>query len=230
MNRVIEKFGKYRSEIVLVPTVKQYVAGIARGNRVAEKALNSLLRDPANGDRFLSKLAEKDKALAEKVRAMIRMTVAPTMIHGGVKENIIPSQCEAVFDCRVLPGQRAIEALELLRHLLEDVGLDKLEFEVIQANDPSDSPLDTELYSDIVSVLNEFEPNCSIVPDMLTGGTDSRFFRRMGSVCYGFQPMHVDMPYAEMTAGIHGVDERISVENLVFGTSVLYSVVERFMS
>jgi acetylornithine deacetylase/succinyl-diaminopimelate desuccinylase-like protein len=64
---------------------------------------------------------------------------------------------------------------------------------------------------------------------MLTGGTDSRFFRRMGSVCYGFQPMRVDMPYAEMMSGIHGVDERISVKNLVFGTSVLYRVVERLM-
>jgi acetylornithine deacetylase/succinyl-diaminopimelate desuccinylase-like protein len=229
MNSVVERLGKYRPEITLVPTVRQYVAGIARGNKVAENALSGLLREPVNGDGFLDELAGKDKALAEKVRAMVRMTVAPTMIRGGVKENIIPSECEAVFDCRVLPGQTPMEALGLLKGLLEDVGLDKLEFEVIQANEPSESPLDTGLYREIVSVLKEFEPGCSVVPDMLTGGTDSRFFRRMGSVCYGFQPMHVDMPYAEMMGGVHGVDERISVKNLVFGASVLYHVVERFM-
>ena len=229
MNRVVERLGKYRSEIVLVPTVRQYVAGIAQGNKIAEKALTGLLAQPVDGDRFLDELAKKDKALAEKVRAMVKMTVAPTIIRGGVKENIIPSECEAVFDCRVLPGQSPMEALELLKSLLGDVGLDKLEFEVIQANEPSESPLDTGLYREIVSVLREFEPGCSVVPDMLTGGTDSRFFRRMGSVCYGFQPMRVDMPYAEMTGGVHGVDERISVKNLVFGTSVLYRVVERFL-
>jgi len=229
MNRVVERLGKYRSEIRLVPIVRQYVSGIAQGNQVAEKALTGLLSQPANADRFLDELAQKDKALAEKVRAMVKTTVAPTMIRGGVKENIIPSECEAVFDCRVLPGQSPMEALESLKSLLRDVGLGKLEFEVIQANEPSESPLDTELYREIVNVLREFEPDCSVVPDMLTGGTDSRFFRRMGSVCYGFQPMRVDMPYAEMMGGIHGVDERISVENLVFGASVLYRVVEQFL-
>jgi acetylornithine deacetylase/succinyl-diaminopimelate desuccinylase-like protein len=65
---------------------------------------------------------------------------------------------------------------------------------------------------------------------MLTGGTDSRFFRKMGSVCYGFQPMRADMPYGEILKAVHGIDERVSVENLVFGTSVLYEVVRRFVS
>jgi acetylornithine deacetylase/succinyl-diaminopimelate desuccinylase-like protein len=52
----------------------------------------------------------------------------------------------------------------------------------------------------------------------------------MGSVCYGFQPMRADMPYGEILKAIHGIDERVSVENLVFGTSVLYEVVRRFVS
>jgi acetylornithine deacetylase/succinyl-diaminopimelate desuccinylase-like protein len=66
---------------------------------------------------------------------------------------------------------------------------------------------------------------------LTTGGTDSRFFRRKGSVCYGFQPMH---PEEDMSGKVvkreHGIDERISVENLVFGTSVLYETVKKFMS
>jgi acetylornithine deacetylase/succinyl-diaminopimelate desuccinylase-like protein len=66
---------------------------------------------------------------------------------------------------------------------------------------------------------------------LTTGGTDSRFFRRRGSICYGFQPMHPE----EATSGKvvkreHGIDERISIENLVFGTSVLYETVKKFMT
>jgi len=82
----------------------------------------------------------------------------------------------------------------------------------------------------VKSVLKEFDPDCAVAPTLLTGGTDSRFFRRRGSVCYGFHPARPDMPYGEMLKTVHGVDERISVENLVFGTSVLYEVVERFMT
>jgi acetylornithine deacetylase/succinyl-diaminopimelate desuccinylase-like protein len=52
----------------------------------------------------------------------------------------------------------------------------------------------------------------------------------MSSVCYGFHPMRSDAPYGEMDKMIHGVDERISIENLVFGTSVLYETVKKFMS
>jgi acetylornithine deacetylase/succinyl-diaminopimelate desuccinylase-like protein len=158
------------------------------------------------------------------------MTIAPTIIHGGIKENIIPSECEAVFDCRVLPGQTPTEAMNEIKRLLEGVDLEKLEFETIQANEPSESPANTPLYEQIVKVMKEFEPNCSIAPILLTGGTDSRFFRKIGSICYGFQPLRSDMPYGEILKSIHGIDERISIENLMFGTSILYNIVEKFIT
>jgi acetylornithine deacetylase/succinyl-diaminopimelate desuccinylase-like protein len=96
--------------------------------------------------------------------------------------------------------------------------------------EPSESQAGTPLYDVINNVLKEFEPNCGITPMLMTGGTDSRFFRRKGSVCYGFHPMRPDVPYGEMVKMVHGVDERISIENLVFGTSVLYETVKKFMS
>jgi acetylornithine deacetylase/succinyl-diaminopimelate desuccinylase-like protein len=118
----------------------------------------------------------------------------------------------------------------MLKGVAPDASTGSLEFEVIQANEPSESPMDTPLYKQIVEVLNEFEPDSPVTPALLTGGTDSRFFRRKGAACYGFQPVLPDMPYGEMMKSIHGIDERISVANLVFGTSVLYAVVERFMA
>ena len=230
MNRVVEKLGNYRAKMTVVPTVKQFLSQITKENKTVQQALMLLLQNPDMGDQILDMLAEKDKAMAEELRASLRMTIAPTIIHGGIKENIIPSECEAVFDCRVLPGQNPTEAMNEIKRLLEDVDLEKLEFETIQANEPSESPANTPLYEQIVNVLKEFEPNCSIAPILLTGGTDSRFFRKIGSICYGFQPLRSDMPYGEILKTIHGIDERISIENLVFGTSVLYNVVESFMT
>lgn len=230
MNRVVEKLGNYRAKMTVVPTVKQFLSQITKENKTVQQALMLLLQNPDMGDQILDMLAEKDKAMAEELRARLRMTIAPTIIHGGIKENIIPSECEAVFDCRVLPGQNPTEAMNEIKRLLEGVDLEKLEFETIQANEPSESPANTPLYEQIVKVMKEFEPNCSIAPILLTGGTDSRFFRKIGSICYGFQPLRSDMPYGEILKTIHGIDERISIENLVFGTSVLYNVVESFMT
>jgi acetylornithine deacetylase/succinyl-diaminopimelate desuccinylase-like protein len=230
MNNVVGKLERYRSKISLTPTVRQFLAEMAKEHKTARKTLTKLLLKPATADSVLDELAKKDRVLAEEIRAKLRTTVTPTMIHGGVKENIIPSECEAVFDCRVLPGQTTADTMNKIKNLLKSVDLEKLKFETIQANEPSESPLKTPLYREIVSALREFEPGCAVTPDMLTGGTDSRFLRKLGAVCYGFQPMHADMPYGELKSGIHGVDERISIDNLVFGTSVLYTVAKRFMT
>jgi len=233
MNKVIEKLGNYSSKILLTPTVKQFLTEIARDDTTLQQFFPRLLTNPELSDQILDELAKIDSRLAEEIRPRIRMTIAPTIINGGVKENVIPSECEAVFDCRTLPGQTSVEALSLIKDLLKDVGLEKLEFESLQVQEPSESPTETPLYDVIGTVLKEVEPNCGITPVLMTGGTDSRFFRGAGSVCYGFQPMRPEAVSGKMVKGkhcIHGIDERISIENLVFGTSVLYETVKRFMS
>ncbi len=230
INKVIEKLGNHRPEIRMVSTVKKFLRAFAQENEPSRKALSILLQNPEKADEILDMLAKKDKAMAEELRAMLRMTIAPTIVSGGSKENIIPSECEAVFDCRILPGQTTREALKEVKSLLEDIDPKKLDFEIIQSSVASESSMETPLYKNIEDVLKEYDPNCSIAPTLLTGGTDSRFWRRTGSICYGFQPMRSDLPYGEILKMIHGIDERISIENLVFGTSVLYHLVERFMA
>lgn len=230
MNKVVERLGNHRAKMMLVPAVKQFLNEVAKENKLLQQGVSLLLANPEIGDQILDMLAQTDKAMAEEVRAMLRMTITPTVIHGGVKENIIPSECEAVFDCRILPGQNPTQTMNEIKDLLNDIGLEKLEFETIQANEPSESSAETPLYEKIISALKEVEPDCAVTSILLTGGTDSRFFRKIGSVCYGFQPQHADMPYGEMLKTIHGIDERISIENLVFGTSVLYHIVEQFMT
>jgi acetylornithine deacetylase/succinyl-diaminopimelate desuccinylase-like protein len=230
MNKIVERLGNHRAKIMLVPTVKQFVSEVAKENKLLHQGVSLLLKNPEVGDQILDMLAQTDKTMAEEVRAMLRMTITPTVIHGGVKENIIPSECEAVFDCRILPGQNTARTMNEIKGLLNDLDLEKLEFETIQAQEPSESSAETPLYEKITGVLREFEPDCAVTPILLTGGTDSRFFRKIGSTCYGFQPQRADMPYGEILKTIHGIDERISIDNLVFGTSVLYDVVEQFMT
>ncbi len=230
INKVIAKLDSYKPATMYVSTLKEYLAEIARINPDLESDFTNLLNNPTKSDEILDELAKKDKALAEEIRPRTKTTITPTIIGGGCKENIIPSGCEATFDCRVLPGQSVDETLSTIKGLLKDVGFDKLSFEIIQMHDGNESTTQTPLFSAISSVLREIEPNCGVTPAMTTGGTDSRFFRETGSVCYGFHPMRPDEPNDELEKRMHGIDERITIENLVFGTSVFYETVKRFMT
>jgi acetylornithine deacetylase/succinyl-diaminopimelate desuccinylase-like protein len=229
MNKVIEKLGSYRSQVSLVPTVKRFLEEIAREDAVLQELFSRLLANPGLADEILNELSKTAPQLAEEVRPRLRMTIAPTIIHGGVKENIIPSECETVFDCRILPGQESEQTIGLIKMLLDEVDSEKLVFESLQVQEPSESKAETPLYDAIAAVLRDFEPKCGVTPMLTTGGTDSRFFRRKGSICYGFQPMYPEVSSGKVVKREHGIDERISIENLVFGTSVLYETVKKFM-
>ena len=89
-----------------VPTLRQFLAEMGKHDPEINETFSRLLANPTQSEQILDELAKKDKALAEEIRPRTKMTITPTMIHGRSKENIIPSECEAVFDCRVLPGQR----------------------------------------------------------------------------------------------------------------------------
>jgi acetylornithine deacetylase/succinyl-diaminopimelate desuccinylase-like protein len=230
LNKVIERLGGYCAPVVLVPAVAHFLKALAEEDAALQEPLERLLANPESSDQILDELSIVAPNLKEEIQPRLRMTVTPTMIHGGVKENIIPSECEAVFDCRILPGQTSAQALDQIKGLIGDVGLDKLEFEILQAQEPSASSEETPLYHAIAEVLGEFDSGCGVTPMLMTGGTDSRFFRRIGSVCYGFFPRLPTAPYEKIITSEHGIDERVSVENLVFGTSVLYETIKRFMS
>ncbi|HUK84414.1 MAG TPA: M20/M25/M40 family metallo-hydrolase [Candidatus Acidoferrum sp.] len=230
MNKVVNILGNYKAETKYVPTLKQFLAEMGKHDPEINQIFSRLLANPLQSEQILDELAKKDRALAEEIRPRTKMTIAPTVIQGGVKENIIPSDCEAVFDCRILPGQDVNKTFTLIKDLLQDVGLEKLSFEFIQKHDGSESTTETPLYNTIVTVLKEFEPKCGITPTLTTGGTDSRFFREAGSICYGYQPMIPDEPNDQLERRMHGIDERITIENLVYGTSILHETVKRFMS
>lgn len=231
INQVMTKLVSYKPNVRLVTATQQFLTSLAEADTNLQQPLFQILQHPNQSDAVLAELEKTMPAIADEIRPRLSMTLTPTMISGGVKQNVIPSECSVVFDCRMMPGQTTEEMKALIKGLLEDAGLEKLTFETIQAQEPSESPLDTPLYEAIKSTLSELEPRCAVAPILMAGGTDSRFFRRLGSVCYGFHPLRSENMLGEKTTRReHGVDERISMENLVFGVNVLYRVIKRFMT
>jgi acetylornithine deacetylase/succinyl-diaminopimelate desuccinylase-like protein len=216
MSRVIDKLGSYKPPQQALNVVQSFVSKIDDDPPTA---------DP---DALLARAKKMDETVHEMVKAMLQMTIVPTMIKAGVKENIIPDECEAVVDCRLLPGQ---DSRYLKEQFTEALGsLEGLEIEPIQRDSGTISPHDTELFRIIEELTLKADPEARCVPFMALGGTDSRFFReKFGTVAYGFQPLKMDLPLDVFMKLPHGVDERISQDNLVYGTRFLVNLVKRVL-
>ncbi len=98
---------------------------------------------------------------------------------------------------------------------------ENIEVALWQKHKASESPTDTEDFSIIKDIHLEHFPNALVVASLLVGASDSRFFRDRGIPCYGVCPILINL---EDLNRIHGIDERISEENMVKGTRVYPNV------
>jgi acetylornithine deacetylase/succinyl-diaminopimelate desuccinylase-like protein len=230
INKVITILSSYQPPTIFVPTLREFLTQMAENAPELANDISRLLNNPQQSDQILDEIAKKDSPLAQEIWPRTKTTIAPTIVRGGVKENIIPSTCEATFDCRVLPGQSTEETLTLFKSMLKQIDGGKLSYEILQMHDGNESTIKTPLYESITSVMKDYEPGCGVCPTLTTGGTDSQFLRKAGSICYGFHPVIPEEPNDEYEKRMHGIDERLSIKNLVFGVSIIYEVVRRFMT
>jgi len=164
-----------------------------------------------------------DDYLANAVRAMSRNTATPTGLEGSDKTNVIPQTATARIDCRLVPGQTPDDLFTELREVLGlhgDAG-EKISFEVIRTSEPTESCAETPLAEAIRRALARHAPEAVLVPYLVPGGTDSRFFRAKGVAAYGFHPT---LPHEDLRS-VHGKNERLSVQSIEFGLKVLWDVV-----
>ncbi len=224
MAAVVEKLGKHRTAIEIQDVVREMIFKLV-GKGLGSQLLLTLFLT----DRLLNRLRKNKPEMSELFRALVRITIAPTMFHAGVKENIIPETAEAILDCRLLPGQDFEDLKAEFAKALGD--LSQLKIEHITQDPGTVSPHDSELFVAIERQIAAADPGATCVPFMVSGGTDSRFFRKaFGSVAYGFQPIQPDIPLSELIKLVHGRNERISQENLVFGTKILYHLTKDLLS
>jgi acetylornithine deacetylase/succinyl-diaminopimelate desuccinylase-like protein len=171
--------------------------------------LRHALLDPAE---LPGALAELPLGMSRLVHACTHTTFAPTVARGGTKTNVIPDLVELEVDVRTLPGQTGDEAHALLREALGELA-DRVEIE--SNDDPSTaSPIDTPLWDSLARVSSRLVPGSGLVPFLMVGGTDNRFFRRAGSVGYGFALFSQRLTFEDYATMYHGNDERVDVESL----------------
>ncbi len=156
-------------------------------------------------------------------RNTVSLTVLKSYVGDPPKANVIPGRAEAVLDCRLLPDQDPDEFVQQLRAVIGDP---RVEIDFIERPGESIvSPFDTELFQVIEREIREVFPEAVVLPHLIIYGTDSRLFRPLGAICYGFFPGPVSI---EEYRKIHGNDERIRESSMRSAVRLFFRVVEAF--
>ncbi|MFN8098320.1 MAG: M20/M25/M40 family metallo-hydrolase [Dermatophilaceae bacterium] len=186
-----------------IPSVQELLDGLSRLTDIPYAA----------GD--LERLLRQLGGAAGFVRGTLRDTANVTMLDAGYKHNVIPSDAGASLDCRFLPGHD-----ETVLKTLRDLAGDHVDVDVVHQDIALDAPFSGSLVEAMVAAIKAEDPDAEVLPYCLSGGTDNKALSRLGITGYGFAPLRLpaDLDFAPM---FHGVDERVPVEALRFGTRVL---------
>lgn len=171
---------------------------------------------------LLKGLLSKRLASIPQAAAIVRTTVAPTLINAGVKENILPAQASAVINLRLLPGDSLQSVVERVTRAVNDprVKISALEDSGWEASPVSDT--DTEIYASLGEIIRQVYPEAAVAPFLVLGATDSRYFCALCPQVFRFSPIAMR---PEDVGTVHGIDEHITLEMLnkmiVFYTTLL---------
>ena len=144
--------------------------------------------------------------------AALRDTISLNVLKAGYKVNVIPERAEAEIDCRLLPETGASEFHRWLRERIAD---DRVKVETIESSPPSGvAPVVSPFYQAVTHSVNRHAPGADVFPLLMAGATDGRYFRQRGYAAYGFGPVILER---QDISRVHGIDERISAENLLLG-------------
>ncbi len=145
---------------------------------------------------------------SETTNALIRNTVAVTIIEGGVKENILPKQAKAIINFRVLPGESINGIKEKVEKVVELDGI-KVKIRENSFNPSGVSSSSSPEFKTISKVVKNVFSETIVAPYLTVGLTDSRYYQKISSQIYRFSPIEISM---DDLSTIHGINEKISME------------------
>ena len=208
----LAKVGRHRFPVQLSDVTRAFFTQTARVEKpTMAKAMRALVANPAN------KLALAVVTAEDEYNTMLRTTCVATMLSGGHATNALPQLAEANVNCRIYPTETA----ESVRAALERVIADTTVKVVIKTQRPV-SPAATmrpEMMSAVTRATKEIFGDVPVIPTMLAGATDSRFFRSIGIDAYGVSGLFAT---PADNARIHGRDERMRVQSYYEGQEFLY--------
>ena len=220
LGRALAAISAHREPVYLTPTTREFFTQLARvwSNREEKQAMADVAsldtRRVARGARTLANTPVFD--------AVLRTGVSATILQGGIRGNVIPTDAVAKLNVRTLPGQSVDAVVERMKRAINDSLVD-----VAVTTRGADSPA-SDFHSPMFTAIREsaqaLEPSLAVVPYLSTGATDSARLRSWGMQAFGLLPFPMNQDDEDR---MHGNDERIPLKSLEFGTKMIYGAIAR---
>ncbi|WP_371483797.1 M20/M25/M40 family metallo-hydrolase [Kitasatospora sp. NBC_00315] len=198
----VTRLESHRFPLILTDPVREFLEGVGE--------LTGVPFDDRDPEGAVARLGN----LSRMIGATLRDTANVTMFEAGYKANVVPSQARATVDARILPGREKAFEAELADILGPEV---EREWDSLP---PVQTTFDGSLVDAMALAIGAEDPGARVLPYMLSAGTDAKSFQRLGIRHFGFAPLRLPAGL-DFTALFHGVDERVPVDALEFGTRVL---------
>lgn len=211
----LDRIARYETPIRVTPGVRKYLHDLSSqftGDHATWLSdVDAALKIPAARDWILSNV---------EWNAILRNTISETGLSGSSKTNVIPAEATADLDIRLLPDQDTAAFRAELVKVVNDTAVHWTT--ILPPKPPLESPIETDLFRAVERAAHERDPKALITTVMLTGATDRPTYRALGIVTYGLDPFKVELE--DDQRGVHGNDERVSLENLRFGPHFFYDI------
>jgi acetylornithine deacetylase/succinyl-diaminopimelate desuccinylase-like protein len=194
--------------------------------QVASMDLPDELRDGLlSPDSILATLESMPVPVARMCHAETHTTFSPNVAHGGQKTNTVPDVVDIDVDIRTVPGTSAADVERMLRESIGDL-YDHVEITTLQHSDPTASTFGAgnPLWEAVAEHTQIAYPGAELVPGLIVGGTDARFYRERGITAYGAGLFSPSMDVATFGSRFHGNDERIDLESLGLSGNFFYGI------
>ena len=218
LGRVLSVLGKKRLPVHITPIPEQMITTMAANLPAPMAQYLKLILTPFMTNTLIDLLGERGSLFDP----ILHNTVNVTILNGGDKINVIPSEITVQMDGRVLPGFSPHDLIAEMKRLTKaDMDIEVMRF------DPCTCDPDMTCFELLSGILQEQDPECIPIPFLLPAITDARFFSRLGIQTYGFTPMNLPKGF-DFTRVIHSENERIPVHCLEFGTKAISRLIERY--
>ena len=210
----VAKVGAYQAPMRLNETTRAYLERLARISPPDAAFRYRNVESRSLGSDIQDQLRRSDIG----INSMLRTSISPNIITGGFRRNVIPADAEAELDIRALPDEDLDRFLATLRDLIDDPAVEVTRPTSMRPAAPPSSP-NSEMFQTLERVQGEMFPNAITLPTMLVASTDSAQVRARGVQAYGIGMIRDDL------SGVHGTDERLSIDGLGLFLEYLYRVV-----
>ncbi len=212
IGQAVARAGTRQMQARLNPTTRRFFQAMA--NAVRDKELAALCgRIAAANNQELQALTADLARYSLSFNSIVRTSVVPTIVQGGVQSNVIPGAAEANINVRMLPDEDVSTVLSFLKETINDPQIE-ISAEPAEVLKVTPSSFEGALFEAVEKTTAKMTPGTIVTPFMSTGATDSAELRRLGIQAYGLSPFPIEESEEKR---VHGNDERLKLESFRFG-------------